>query len=560
MSKIKFLGLGGLGEKGKNLYVLEVDERIFILDAGLKYPSVELYGVDTVIPDITYLIEHKEHVQGIFLSHCHEEHIGAIPELLKHLDVGVFGTHFTISLVEEVLNEAGMNISNHRLYRINQDKVLKFGQIIVEFFNISHNVPESVGIAIKTEDGTIVYAPDFTFTTNIDKRYSTNFVKIASVAQNGVLALLSESLGTSNLDRVSNDYAMNYKVTEVLQKKGRVIFSMFSSDLDRVQKVVNLCVSQNRKVAIIGRKVQKIINVAMNSDYLKVPQENLVNLRYIDDINSNNDESLAVIVTGLRHEPYFMLQRMCRGQDRLIQINENDHVVIIAPPVIGTERMEAKTMDVLSRQGAKVYMLKKGILRSYHADSEDLKMLYDILNPKYIIPVVGEYRHQFKQKEVALEAGFDESRIIILDNGQVAEIESGELKSTDKKVQVGDVLVDGSIIGDINEVVLKDREMLSSDGVLIAVIHIDARIREVLTTPKFVSKGFISKAPLDELTKELEEDAYKVINNYFKKKYIDWNVFKSDLREQFNKTVYTLTKKNPIIIPNVIDIDTQSQL
>lgn len=560
MSKIKFLGLGGLGEKGKNMFVLEVDDRIFILDAGLKYPSVELYGIDNVIPDITYLIENKDHVQGIFLSHCHEEHIGAIPELLKNLDVGVFGTHFTISLVEEVLNEAGMNISNHRLYRINQDKVLKFGHITVEFFNISHSVPECVGIAIKTEDGTIVYAPDFTFTTNIDKRYSTNFVKIANIAQNGVLALLAESLGTTNLDRVSNDYLMNHKVNEVLQKKGRVIISMFSSDLDRVQKVVNLCVSQNRKVAIIGRKVQKIINVAMNSDYLKVPQENLVNLRYIDDVNTNDDENLAVIVTGLRHEPYFMLQRMSRGQDRLIQITENDHVVIIAPPVIGTERMEARTMDVLYKQGAKVYMLKKGILRSYHADSEDLKMLYDILSPKYIIPIIGEYRHQFKQKEVAVEAGFDEKNVIILDNGQIASFENGELVSTEAKVQVGDVLVDGSIIGDINEVVLKDREMLSGDGVLIAAIHVDARTREILTEPKFVCKGFVSKAPFEEISKELEEDTYYVIDNYFRKRYIDWNELKSDLRDVYNKTIYSLTKKNPIIIPNVIDVDTQSQL
>lgn len=560
MSKIKFLGLGGLGEKGKNMFVLEVDDRIFILDAGLKYPSVELYGIDNVIPDITYLIENKDHVQGIFLSHCHEEHIGAIPELLKNLDVGVFGTHFTISLVEEVLNEAGMNISNHRLYRINQDKVLKFGHITVEFFNISHSVPECVGIAIKTEDGTIVYAPDFTFTTNIDKRYSTNFVKIANIAQNGVLALLTESLGTTNLDRVSNDYLMNHKVNEVLQKKGRVIISMFSSDLDRVQKVVNLCVSQNRKVAIIGRKVQKIINVAMNSDYLKVPQENLVNLRYIDDVNTNDDDNLAVIVTGLRHEPYFMLQRMSRGQDRLIQITENDQVVIIAPPVIGTERMEARTMDVLYKQGAKVYMLKKGILRSYHADSEDLKMLYDILSPKYIIPIIGEYRHQFKQKEVAVEAGFDEKNVIILDNGQIASFENGELVSTEAKVQVGDVLVDGSIIGDINEVVLKDREMLSGDGVLIAAIHVDARTREILTEPKFVCKGFVSKAPFEEISKELEEDTYYVIDNYFRKRYIDWNELKSDLRDVYNKTIYSLTKKNPIIIPNVIDVDTQSQL
>ena len=276
MSRIKFLGLGGLGENGKNMFVVEVDERIFILDAGQKHPSVDLYGIDTVMPDISYLLENKSRVQGIFLTHCHYDHIGAVPELLKNLDVGVFGTHFTISLVEELLNEQGMNVSKYRLYRINQDKVLKFGPISVEFFNLSHNVPENVGISINTEDGSLVYAPDFTFTTNIDKRYSTGFVKLADISKHGVLALMSESLGTSNVDRVSNDYQMNYRITEILQSSKRVIFSMFSSDLDRVQKVVNLCVQQKRKIAIIGRKFQKIINIAMNSDYLKIPQENLV--------------------------------------------------------------------------------------------------------------------------------------------------------------------------------------------------------------------------------------------------------------------------------------------
>lgn len=557
MSRIKFLGLGGLGENGKNMFVVEVDERIFILDAGQKHPSVDLYGIDTVMPDISYLLENKSRVQGIFLTHCHYDHIGAVPELLKNLDVGVFGTHFTISLVEELLNEQGMNVSKYRLYRINQDKVLKFGPISVEFFNLSHNVPENVGISINTEDGSLVYAPDFTFTTNIDKRYSTGFVKLADISKHGVLALMSESLGTSNVDRVSNDYQMNYRITEILQSSKRVIFSMFSSDLDRVQKVVNLCVQQKRKIAIIGRKVQKIINIAMNSDYLKIPQENLVNLKYMDELNSNDDPNLAVIVTGLRHEPYFMLQRMARGQDRLVQISESDHVVILAPPVVGTEKMEAKTLDVIYKQGAKLTLFKKGILRSSHADGEDLKMMYDILNPKYIIPVIGEYRHQYMQKSFALEAGYEEDKILVLDNGEVVVFENGELTNEKDKVQVGDVLVDGSIIGDINEVVLKDRELLSSDGVLIAVINIDARRREIISKPTFVSRGFVSKAPLEELSQELEEETYNVINTYFRSRYIDWNELKLSLRDAYSKVIYTMTKKNPIIIPNVIDIDAE---
>lgn len=555
MSKIKFCALGGLGENGKNMYVVEVDERIFVLDAGLKFPSVELYGIDTVIPNINYLIENKEKVQGIFLSHGHADAIGAIPELLKAINVGVFGTHFTMSLAELAITDAGLNITDYRLYRINDDKVLKFGNVTVCFYKTTHSIPESVGVAIKTNDGAIVYAPDFTFTSSSDKRYATSYNKISAIADNGVLALCAESLGTGNIDRVNNDYAFNHAIKEILFNSKRVIFALFSTDLDRIQKVINLCVANNRKIAIIGRKVQKIMNVAMTYDYLKIPEENLVNLKYIDDNNDNNDDNLAVIVTGNRHEPYYTLQRMAIGQDRLIQIENTDHIVNICPPATGTERMATKSLDTLHRIGAKVTNVAKGILRSSHADSEDLKMLYQMLNPKYIIPINGEYRHQYMHKNIALEFGYPEANIIVLENGEQITFEDGSLKPTRTKVTIGDVLIDGSIVGDINEVVMKDREMLSQDGTVLVAINIDARSKKILDTPKVIMRGFVCYDTSQEITDSITEVTEKVIHSHLNRKYIDWNLLKNDLKERISKTILSQTKKNPIVIPIVTNIE-----
>lgn len=557
MSKIKFLALGGLGENGKNMYVVEVDDRIFVLDAGLKYPSVELYGIDAVIPDISYLIENKDRVQGIFISHGHEDHIGALPQLLKSLNVGVFGTHFTISLIEDLLNDEGLNVSDYRLYRINEDKILKFGNITVQFYNTTHSLPESVGVAIKTNDGTIVYAPDFTFSINNDRRYRTSFNKISDIAKDGVLALLSESLGVNNINRVSNDIPLFHKITDVLQRSERVIFSLFSTDLDRIQKVINISIANNRRIAIVGRKAQRIINIAMNSDYLKIPQDKLVNLKFIDDNNKNDFKDLVVIVTGARHEPFYMLQRMCQGQDRLIEITSKDSIVIMTPAVPGTERMAARTIDILNRHNAAVTIIKKDILISSHADSEDLKMLYSMLNPKYIIPIVGEYRHQYMQKQVAMSVGYPDKNVILLDNGNLITLQDGNLLPEITKVQAGDVLVDGSLIGDINEVVLKDREMLAAEGIVLLVINVDARLKKIVAGPELVTRGFSLGDFKEELTNNITNLANEIVEKSFEKRYIDWNELKNSLRDGINKEIYRLTRKSPIIIPTVIDTQTK---
>lgn len=553
MSKIKFFGLGGLGENGKNMYICEVDDKIFILDAGLKYPSVDLYGIDAVIPDISYLVENKHRVQGLFLSHGHEDHIGAVPEVLKKLNIGVFGTHFTISILEDLLQDKEMKITDYRLYRINEDKVMKFGNISVCFYNVSHSIPEAVNIAILTEDGAIVYAPDFTFDVNIDNRYRISFNKINDIARNGVLCLASESLGTTNVNRVSYDLSMLHAISEALQTPKRVIFSTFSSDLNRIQKIINISVTNNRRIAIIGRKAQKIVNIAMNSGYLKIPDENLVNLKYIDDKNSNDDDDLVVIVTGTRHEPFYMLQRMCRRQDRLIAIKEGDMVVMVTPPVPGTEKMASRTIDILYKSGAKVNEIKKDILRSSHADRDDLKMLYNMLNPKYIIPIIGEYRHQYTQKHIALEAGYDESKIIILENGEIAGFENGKYVKG-KKVSAGDVLVDGSMIGDINEFVLKDREFLAQEGLVLISVIVDTSKRKIVAGPEVVSKGLIVSQSLEQIITKVKDIINDEVKIGLSKKNIDLDFIKNGIRDSVSHMLYRTTKKKPIIMPTIINI------
>lgn len=553
MSKIKFFALGGLGENGKNMYICEVDEKIFILDAGLKYPSVDLLGIDAVYPDMSYLDEHQKNIQGIFLSHGHEDHIGAVVEVLKRYNISVYGTHFTISILEDNILEAGLKVSDYRLYRINEDKILRFGQVRVEFYNVSHSIPEAVNIAIITKDGCIVYAPDFSFDVNNDKKYQISFNRINDISKYGVLALASESLGTNNENRTSSNAEFDYAVERAVLKKERVFFTVFSTDLEKIQRVLDICVKNGRRVALIGRKTQRIVNIAIETGYLKTKEDKLVNLKFRDEKINNEDKDLAVIITGARHEPFFMLQRMCNGQDRLLQLKKNDEVLILTPPIPGTERIAARTMGIVLESGANIIQLSKDSLRSSHANPSNLKMLYSMLKPKYLIPIIGEYRHQYKQKNIAIEAGINPNNIIILENGNVALFENANYKANTENIPCGDVLVDGSIIGDINEVVLRDREVLSEEGIFFVSVSVDLKKRRFLGGPEVVSKGFNCDI-IDEIIEEMKHITLDSMYYYLNKSNLDINYAIENLRDKLNNYVYKKSKKRPIIIPSIIDI------
>ena len=552
MSRIRFFNLGGLGENGKNMSICEVDDNIFILDAGIKFPSVDLLGIDAVYPDFEYLEENKDKIQGIFLSHGHEDHIGAVCELLKRFNVSVYSSHFTISILEDNMQEEGMIVSAYRLYRINEDKTLKFGNVRVEFYSVNHSIPEAINIAIITPDGAVVYAPDFSFDVNSDIKYHISFDRINEIAKYGVLALASESIGTSNTNRTNNHIEFESIVSKSVMKKKRVFFALYSTDLDKIQRVINICIRYNRRIALIGRKTQRIVNIAMERGYLNIPKERLVNLKFMTEDVKNEDKDLAILVTGVRHEPFYMVQRMCNGQDKLLSITKNDEILFLTPTLPGTEKIAQRTLSQVLSIGANVNQVQKTQLKSSHASPEELKMLYAMLKPKYIIPIVGEFRHQYQQRAIAISAGIKKENIILLENGQIAEFENGNLVSTSEHITTGDILKDGSLIGDINSVVLKDRGQLSEEGIIFVSVAVDLTYRVVLGKPEIVSKGFMKND--SEYLEEMKKITLNATYLYLNKRNLDFSRACEDLRAKLNAYIFKATKKHPIIIPSIIDV------
>ena len=553
-NQIKFFALGGLGEHGKNMYIVEVNERIFILDSGIKHPSLDLLGVDAVIPDMEYIFENKDRVKALFLSHGHTDHIGAVPEILKEMNIGVYGTHFTISILEKELADLGMNVKDYRLYRINEDKELTFGNVKVSFYATSHNIPESLGIVISTPDGAVVYAPDFTFSANSDKKYKTGFHRLGEISKEKVLLLLPESLGAGNIGRTVSDNFLIHTVTEQLKTKGRKIFAMYSNDLDRMQKVINIASSFNKKIAIIGKRTRKIISVAMETNYLNIPDDNFVNLKYIDDHNDNDYDDLVVIVTGELSEPFLHIQRMATGKDRLIEIKDTDTVILISPHVKGYPKTFSDTMDELARTNAKVINMTKRELRSSHASPEDLKMLYMMLNSEYIAPVIGEYRHQYAHMQVALDAGYKKENILLLENGEVITFLDGVLQTQKDFVTTGDVLIDGSVVGNINSVVVKDREMLAQGGIVIINVIVDARYKEVLAEPAIVLQGVTNNKQVEaDIYDIIDEVVHDTLDYHFGEKYLDWQVIKKEIKDLVSKRIAKECGLNPIVLAVVLD-------
>ncbi len=557
MSKIKIFALGGLGENGKNMYCIEVDNKIFILDAGLKYPTLELFGIDSIIPDFTYLEKNKSRIEGIFLSHGHEDHIGAVPKLLKIINVPIYGSYFTLAILKDTMVDQGLVLDNYKFFTVSGKDTLTFGNVKIDFYRVTHSIPESLGIAITTMDGVIVYAPDFTFDQNVTGVYKTDFEKLSYISGKKILALLVESLGAERVGYTHSTESLDYAINQAFyQAKSRIIVSAFSTDLVRIQKIIDIALKYERKIAIIGRKTQRTVDIAVKLNYLKIPEDKLISLRFIDDKNKNELQDAVVLVTGDRHEPFYMLQRMVKKLDRLIHINKEDTIILLTPPVPGTEKIAARTLDILYRYDTNVVKIDKKILPPSHASSEDIKLLINILNPKYIMPVIGEYRHQYALEHLCVQLGYNKDDLFVFDNGNVLEMINGKVVNITNKIDSGDILVDGILDGDLNDVVLRDRELLAQDGVLLIIANIDARKKEVITVPEIVSRGFIFMKENEELIKEVEDIFYKVSSEILKSKYIDWRVFREALKNGISKHLYKVTKRRPIIIPVLIDTQT----
>lgn len=554
MSRIKIYALGGLGENGKNMYCVDVENKIFVLDAGLKYPSVELFGVDSIIPDLSHLEKNEKRIAGIFLSHGHEDHIGAVPRLLKSINVPIYGSHFTLAILKDSMEDQGLQVEDYKFFTVSSKKTLTFDQVKVDFYRVTHSIPESLGIAITTKDGVIVYAPDYNFDQNVDRIYKTEFDKLSQISSKKVLALLTESLGAERVGHTHSSQSLDYALNQAFyQAESRIIVTAFSTDLLRIQKIIDIALQYDRKIAIIGRKTQRTVDIAVNMGYLKIPEDKLVNLRFINDKNKNLLTDAVVLVTGDRHEPFYMVQRMVKKLDRLVHINKEDTIILMTPPVPGTEKIAARTLDTLYRFDTNVVKINKHILPPSHASSEDIKLLVNLLQPRYIVPVVGEYRHQYALRSVCLQLGYKDQDIKMLENGDILEFNNGSVVSSNKKLNITEILVDGILDENLSDVVLRDRELLAQDGVLLVIGNVDARKRELVSKVEVVSRGFVYMKDNEELIEEVEKIFGEVSEKMFKGRYIDWRTYKDGVKDEVSRYLYKMTKRRPIVIPVIVD-------
>ncbi len=555
MSKINLFSLGGLQENGKNLYVAEIDQRIFVMDAGLKFPTSELYGVDNIIPDITYLIENQDRIEGIFLTHGHDDHIGSISYLLSNIDTKVYGSRLTLALVKETLKDN--KVSDDHFVEVNSKTELPFGNVTIRFYEVAHNIPDSLGIIINTPDGNIIYTGNYTFDQNAHQtNYTSMYEALVRASNEGVLALMTESLGALNEGGRGTILEFKQRIENMfVSANGRIIISMFSNDLQRIQMIVDIAMSFNRRVAILGRRSQKIVNLGITLGYIHIPEDKMVNLKFIDDVKKNNDPDLVVIVTGERHEPYFMLQRMSKHIDRLIHLESADTVIILTNPYPGTEKMAARTLDMIYRVTTNVKSLKSNLLIESHADREEIKLMINLLRPKYVIPVIGEYRHQYALIQICRCVGFDLDNLKILDNGDILSINDGTYAGISGSVPVGEIMIDGDAVGDVGDVVMRDRELLGEDGVLLVVSNINPRTKKVLTQLEIISKGFTYLKENESFRDEIVKVFNKVSEKHLSEKFVNWSEYKNDLKNDLSRLVYKTSKANPIIIPVLISTD-----
>ena len=555
MSQIKFFALGGLGDTGKNLYVLEINQKIIILDCGIQHPSGDLLGIDALVPDISYLTTRKDDIVGIFLSHAHDKHIGALPLLLQSFNVPVYATLFTIEMGKDLLTVYDMDPEKYQFKPVNYHEKLTFDGFQVEFIQTTHSIPLSSAIVIHTKDGAFVYATDYTFDQNVNKYFKTDFQKLVRIADRGVLGFLGESVGALNIGHSNTDGRIKRIIKHTINRaEHRIIVNMYSTELSTIQMVINESIKAGKRLAIIGRKAQRLVYFGEKMGYIQIPKDSLINLRFIDHQNRNEFDDAVFIVTGERHEPFFMLQRMAKGFDRLVHLTESDTILSMSVPVIGTEKIAAKTFNILSEIGCDIIKVDKSHLSGFHAASEDIKLMYAFLKPKYIIPVNGEYRMLKKQASIAKDYGYEDDKIVLLDNGEVVTFNDGVLENQRDLVENGTVMVDGNFESDINAIVLKERELLSQDGFLIVTANIDAKNKKMLNKPEIVSRGFLFMKDNEEIIKQIEIIYELETQKQFAKARIDWKTFKDSLRYQIQRYLIGATKRKPIIIPVIIDV------
>ena len=548
-ARLNIIPLGGLGEIGKNMMAIRYQDTIVVIDAGLMFPEDELLGIDIVIPDISYLVENKDKVKAILLTHGHEDHVGALPYVLKEINPPIYGSKLTLGIVEGKLKEH--NLDNVKTNIVRPRDSINVGPLEIEFFRVSHSIPDAMGIAIHTPLGVIFHTGDFKIDQTPVDGQVIDFRKMAELGEKGVLVMFSDS---TNADRPG--FTMSEKVVgntfyELFGRcEGRIIVTTFASNIHRIQQVIDTAVKYDRKVAIVGRSMVNNVKISTQLGYIDIPENTLIEM---EEINKYPPEKIVVATTGSQGEPMSALTRMATADHRWVGINSGDTVIISATPIPGNEKLVAKTIDLLFKQGAEViYERDMGVHVSGHASQEELKMILNIIKPRYFIPVHGEYRHLMKHAKIAESLGIPRSRIFVAENGQIIEI-SKKKAHVAGKVTAGKVLVDGLGVGDVGNIVLRDRRQLSQDGIMIVVVSINKENGEIVSGPDIVTRGFVYVRESEQLIENAKVKVREAMEQCARKNITEWAVIKSQIRDKLGKHLYEKTGRRPMIMPIIME-------
>lgn len=550
--KVSIFALGGINEIGKNMYVIQSDDDIVVIDCGSKFPDETLLGIDLIIQDISYLLDNADKVRALIITHGHEDHIGGIPYFLKQLNIPIYATNLTLGLIEIKLKEHGL-LRNTQLFLIDSDSKLRLGTIKTSFFRVSHSIPDCLGIAFHTSQGTIVHTGDFKFDMTPVDEQNPDIHKMAELGQNGVLLLLSESTNAERPGFTPSERKIAEHVEEAFRKAPRKIFiSTFASNVHRVQTIVNAAIKTNRKLALLGRSMVNVVSVAMERGYLNIPEGMLVDQ---NEINTMNPENIVILCTGSQGEPMAALSRLASSSYRQVEVLPEDTVIFAAGPIPGNEKSITRIIDNLYTLGAHVIYGSgnvTGMHVSGHACQEELKLMLTLMRPKYFIPIHGEYRMLHHHQLLAESVGVERQNIFIIQNGDVVDVENEKAIQT-RSIEAGNVFVDGFGIGDVGEIILRDRKLLSEDGMLVIVTTLSKANGKIISGPDTISRGFVYGPESEDLINEVNQNVRSSVS---KNRDMNKNqrVLKQNIKKSVEKLLYTRTKRKPMILPIIIEV------